>query len=116
MPYVEIRETESAVIAQDGNLSGVVDLVGRVLVAIQMPNAWTAANLTFQGGMTAAALNNVYNQNGVEVTVTADKDRYITIDPADLASVRYIKVRSGTAAVPVAQAAARTLTLVVRPV
>jgi hypothetical protein len=59
--------------------------------------------------------NNVYDTAGSEKTVTADASRHIIIDPQDFAGTQYLKVRSGTSGLPVAQGAARTITLVVRP-
>lgn len=88
---------------------------GTALVAIQMPATWVAANLTFQAGETqSGTFYNVYAADGTEVVVTASTSRWIILDPADFASVVWIKVRSGTAATPVDQTATRTINLITR--
>lgn len=111
--------TVSATIANGASLSGVVDIgEGRVLCAIDMPADWTAANLTFQASTASdGTYDNLYDQYGTEKTVTAAEDRYIPLDdPAFWLGVRYVKVRSGTAASAVNQGAERVITLVTKPV
>jgi hypothetical protein len=53
--------------------------------------------------------------SATERSVTAAASRYLAFNIADWVSVRFLKIRSGTAGTPVNQAAARTLTLVVQP-
>ncbi len=103
-------------IANGTALSAEVDLGGAVLVGIQMPAAWTAANLTFQAAEKAGGtFNNVYNDAGTELTVTAAAARHILLaSPYALAGMRYLKVRSGTSGVPVNQAADRAMFLLVK--
>ena len=111
--------TVNATIANGASLSGVVDIgEGKTLCAIDMPADWTAANLTFQASTASdGTFDNLYDQYGTEKTVTADEDRYIALDdPAFWLGVRYIKVRSGTAASAVNQGAERVITLVTKPV
>ncbi len=111
--------TVSATIANGASLSGVVDIgEGRVLCAIDMPADWTAANLTFQASTASdGTFDSLYDQYGTEKTVTAAEDRYIPLDdPAFWLGVRYVKVRSGTAASAVNQGAERVITLVTKPV
>ena len=93
----------------DGN-AGIIDLRNKSLVGIQMPSAWTAANLTFQGSMDdGVTFANLYDDTGAERTVTAAVDRAITLDPAKFMGLTHLKVRSGTGAAAVNQGAARTL-------
>lgn len=114
--YAGIFSTETATIASGASLSGSIDLTGRILVAVQMPSAWTAASITFQASNDGTTFDNVYDTAGTELAATVAASRYVVFDPADLASVRWIKLRSGTSGTPVNQAAERTLTLVARPV
>lgn len=111
--------TVSATIANGESLSGVVDTgEGRVLCAIDMPADWTAANLTFQASTASdGTYDNLYDQYGMEKTVVAAAGRYISLDdPAFWLGVRHLKVRSGTAAAPVNQSAARVINLITKPV
>lgn len=108
-----------ATIATGESLSAEIDLgAGRVLCGIDMPADWTAANLTFQASYNSGGtFDNLYDQYGTEKTVTAAEDRYIPLDdPAFWMGVRYLKVRSGTAASAVAQGAERVIQLIVKPV
>jgi hypothetical protein len=87
------------------------------LVAILMPAAWTAADLTFQASNDNTTFYEMVNTAGNNVTVTGPAaDEWIAIDPADFVGVEYLKVRSGTVGAAVAQGAARVLTLLTRPV
>lgn len=104
-------------IASGQSLSGIVALDGLVLVGIKMPAAWTAASLTFQASDDDDdTFTDMYSVDGVEVTAQTAASRWLIIDPADFASVRFLRVRSGTGATPVNQAAARVLTLIARKV
>lgn len=102
----------TATIAASGNLSDAIDLQGRTLRAIQMPAAWTAANITLQASYDGTTYANVYDDGGNEYTITAAQARFILVDPNVLVGVRRLKVRSGTGSVPVAQAAERALQLI----
>lgn len=107
----------TAVIANAASLSAEVDLEGFKLIAIEMPAAWTAANLTFQASsVTGGTFANVHDDAGVEVAVTAAASRVIGLDATlpDLTAIRFLKIRSGTSGVPVNQGAERTLTLILK--
>ena len=109
----------AATIANGESLSIGLDLgAGRVLCAIDMPADWDTAGLTFQASAVLDGVyDDLYDQYGTEKTVTAAADRYISLDdPAFWLGVRYLKVRSGTAASAVNQNAARTIYLVTKPV
>lgn len=105
------RKVESFSIANGASLSDEIAILGDV-VAIIMPSAWTAANLTFQAGSDDTAVANMYDEFGNEYTVTAAASRYIFVDPADFAGVAKLKVRSGTSGSAVNQGAARTVKVV----
>ena len=105
----------TATIANAASLSDAVELKGHSVLRIAMPAAWTAADLTFQisddGGTT---FRNVYWDWGPEMVVDAAAALTIELSPfVRLSHIDQIKVRSGTAAVPVAQAAERLILLAV---
>lgn len=112
------------------SLSGEIDLSQYRVVGIQVPPAWTAAALTFQGRAsigalsddTTPALGKMVDDAGNEITVpsaamVANQMVMLTSDVLckALAGSRHIKVRSGTAGTPVNQAADRTLVFIVEP-
>jgi hypothetical protein len=111
-----IRNSNSlrpAVVANGASLSGVVAVdLDQYLVAIEMPTTWTAANLTFQVSVDGTTYRNLYNNSGSETTVTAGADRVIHVDREQFVGIHYLKVRSGTAGVPVNQGGDRTINLV----
>ena len=107
MPQLVARLPVSIVI--NTSLSVAVDLNGALLTIIEMPAAWDAANLTFQTAGIGGDFANVYDELGNEVSVIADVDRRIRLDATQWAGIFQLKIRSGTAGVPVNQTAARTL-------
>jgi len=112
--------SRTVTIANGESLSGSTDLTGYSLVAIQMPAAWTAASITFAGSSTnGGTYGKLRDYAGTEYTITSPLvTEYIPLGTylPDLAGVRFLKVRSGTAASAVAQGAARVITLIVRKI
>jgi hypothetical protein len=85
------------------------------LVALIMPAAWTTAAITFQASADGTNFFNLFNTSGVEVTIAAPlASQFIPLDPADIISANYLKIRSGTSGAPVNQGADRIVTLVTR--
>jgi hypothetical protein len=97
--------------------SDAIDIEGFRLAAIDMGAAWTAANITV---LAASELDGTYRplhaDGGGELVITAAASRIIGIDAGSgvLAAVRFIRLRSGTTATPVNQAATRTLRLILK--
>ena len=112
-PSPNALQTVTATIANGESLSGEVDLgEGRILVDIYMSDAWTDAVLTFQVGAVSGALQNRRQFGGeVAYTVAAGSNPAIE-DVMHFYGARYVRLRSGTAASPVAQGAERVITLV----
>lgn len=115
--------TKTATITAGGSLSNAVDLGGdrpgelHSLISLQMPaTAWTAAALTFQGSMDGATYADVYKSDGNELSVSVGASRFVLLSPSQFAGLRYVKVRSGTSASPVAQAAGAVISLGVRSI
>lgn len=113
--------TKTVTIASGQSLSGATtDNSGYRLIALQMPAAWTTAAINFQGsvdGVTYGIWYTAYNSSAISVpSGGAVADNYVQVDWADTHAPPYLKVRSGTAASPVNQAADRTITLVFAPI
>lgn len=92
-------------------LSAAISLGNNRLARIDMPATWVAANLTFQVSADDVTYTNLYDSLGTEYTVIAAASRSILLNLADFLGIRYLKIRSGTASVPVNQTADRALTL-----
>ena len=106
-----------AVIANGASLSDVIDIGGALEIGFQMPASWTAANLTFQGSDASdGTYNDVYDDAGNEVVVTAAQARAIVVGTTtkNLTAFRFIKIRSGTTALPVVQGAERVIQVVLK--
>lgn len=113
MSIIGTKELE-VVILDTASLSAAIECDGYDILRIVMPAAWDAADLTFQvsddGGTT---FRNLYWDWGPEMVVDAAAARVIELSPFVLMHhIDQIKVRSGTAGVPVAQTADRTFYLV----
>jgi hypothetical protein len=109
------RVKKTASIANGGSLSGAITLEGFVLMAIQMPAAWTAADITFDGsvdgGLTFAP---VFDDGGSEVKILAASAASlagkICVNATlleKLAALSAIKIRSGVTGATVNQVGAQ---------
>jgi hypothetical protein len=106
-----------ATIANGQSLSGSVQIPqDQTLVGIFMPAAWTTAALTFQVSLDGEATwREVVKVDGNAYQVVAAAGQMVVVPPADLLGlpgVGVLRVRSGTSGTPVAQGAARDLTLI----
>jgi len=107
----------TATIAKGASVSGAIALNGYNKFTIIMPAAWDAAHITFQASdAVAGTYVNLLTEAGseVDIAVAASGVYPLTTSSAALSYLPYIKIRSGTAAVPVAQTAARTITIVMK--
>jgi hypothetical protein len=100
---------QTVIIANDASLSALIDLGGLTLVGIHMPALWTAANLTFQVSEDGITYDNLYDRFGNEIVYIAGAARVIILSPAEWVGIRFVKIRSGIAATPVNQGAARNI-------
>lgn len=109
-------KTVTVTIPNGESLSGAVDIGTDTLIAADMPASWTTANLTFQAAPTLDGTYKDVYDGGAEYVfpVVAGKCCDDSAGALVMAPLRYIKVRSGTAGTPVAQAAERTLTLILK--
>ena len=102
-------------IASGASLSGTIEMGRCNLFSIAMPAAWTAANLTFSVSIDGVNFLNLHDQSGVETSIPVAASRHIGgLDVLAYGSFSYLRIRSGTAGVPVNQAADRVLTLMLR--
>jgi hypothetical protein len=93
------------IVASGQSLSPEVDLEGFHLTGIAVPLAFTGTQISFQaaerGGGT---FQNVRDATGAEVVLTVAADRLVAIGATTtLAYLRYLRIRSGTAASPTTQ-------------
>lgn len=116
MPYDQTSwPFQDATITSGTSLSASIPVSRANVIALIMPAAWTAANLTFQGSIDGDNFYDIYDQAGNEFAVPAAASRYIGgLDALCFGSFNYFKIRSGTSSVPVNQAADRVIRTVLR--
>lgn len=99
--------------AADG-ASEQINLTGLTLAGVLMPAAWTDARIGIQASIDGSTFTSVFNTAGDHLTYLTSANRMMTFDNTDnFAGLQLIKIVSETSAgVAVAQAAGRTLKLV----
>lgn len=91
-------------------------------LGVSMPAEWTTtatltpATLTFQVSTNNSTWQNLYTDGGTEVTAYATANYALSSNDTliSLLPWRYVKIRNGTSTAPGTQAAARTITLVIK--
>ena len=104
----------TATIASSASLSNVIDLNGTTICGYVMPDSWTSADITFSISSDGINFYDFKNKYNSEVTHIVAASRFITLAPSDIAGIRYLKIRSGTSAIPVNQTSTRVITLISR--
>ncbi len=87
------------------------------LAGIQMPAAWTAADLSFRVSADSVTYQDLYDDAGNEVVVTAAVGDAFSFDEDVFAVIsrwKYFQVRSGVTAAPVNQGGDRELRLLTK--
>ena len=109
--------THSVTIAESASLSSAADVGEFVITAVSLPSSWDAAPLTFQTSTDGTVWKELYFESGGAPyqTASAEASQHVPV-PSDheFKGVRFVKVRSGTAAAAVVQTAARTVVLYAR--
>lgn len=111
------RSYVSVTIAGGQSLSPAVDLGNGTLVGIYVPSAWDAAALTFMTSSDGINFVPVYDDAVERIIATGSmptaQAREIGQQMGDWIGKRWLKLRSGTMAIPVPQYAPRTFVLAV---
>lgn len=115
MPVELVKWEYEATIAANQSVSSAVHLDNANLVGLIVPAAWTAAPITAQGSRDNSNWSNLRDADGAELTFTvAAAGDWIVFPAGAFNGIEFIRFRSGTSAVPVNQAAERTLIAVCR--
>src|SRR5574341_760058 len=88
---------------------------GVYTIAMEMPAVWTAADMTVQASMDGGVTwKDVYDTAGNEWKAICGAGHFCRLrtDRPWLGGMKHLRLRSGTAAAPVAQAAQRIITVV----
>jgi hypothetical protein len=78
------------------SLSDGIDCSAGQIVRITVPQEYTEGNLTFQVSSNGDLYNDLYDDDGDEITITANPDSTIVIAKPWVRSVGWLKLRSGS--------------------
>lgn len=106
--------SETATILAGESLSDEIDISGYSLVGIKLPSVFEGSSVTFQASdVTGGTFYNVYDSAGNEFSATVRASSVVT-DLPELAPLRFIKIRSGTAGTPVVQVSNREIVVLLK--
>ena len=112
----EVKVTE-AIILDGQSLSNEIDLTGSNggaldVIILFMPAVWNGTQLTYQASdVKGGTYRDLYDDSGTQVTSTVAASRAIS-EIAEIRTVRFLRIRSGTAGTPVNQQDDRTIKIV----
>ncbi len=90
-------------IAAGESLSEGIDCSSGEIVRITVPQEFTEANLTFQVSTDGNFFNDLFTDEGEEVTITAERNAGIVIQGRWVRSIAFLKLRSGSRDNPIKQ-------------
>lgn len=108
--------TMTATISFGQFFSEPLDLGVMRLGRIDMPDSWDAANLGLRTSSDGSTWKTLYNADGTEYTIIVpQQDVSVLVNLADMLSLRYVQLCSGTPTDPVTQTDDRVITLALVP-
>lgn len=111
-----MQDKKTFTIALNGKQSDSVNIQDHQLLGLKMPAAWTAATVGFLGSTDNVNFATIYDDNGIEAQAIVDASRAVSLvsNALAIAPWPYIKLRSGTEALEVAQLAGRSIEIVMK--
>lgn len=92
------------------SVSGAIELrKDQGITGLSMPAAWTAASIQLEASLDGGTWLPMYDADGNAIVITTAASIWVTLLEAATAGARYVRLRSGTSAVPVNQGADRTI-------
>ena len=107
--YNRVFVNRDVTISSGQTASSSVDLLGRGLVGMILPAAFTGATITFQMSTDNSTFYAIYNTSNTQLSATVTQGRAYFFTPGDFIAARYLKLVSGSA-----EGADRTITLIMR--
>ena len=108
---------EDAVIPITTSTSNTIDTTNRQVVGLQMPAAWTAASLSFDGSHDGTTFVPIHHGAGAYVVTAAQgaaASLGVSLAKEAFAAWPYVRIRSGVIGAYVDQDAARTIKVFTR--
>jgi hypothetical protein len=101
-------------IADTEFLSEPLSVGGETIIGIAMPDDWTAANITVQASFDGETYNELYEADGDAVVIRVRPGGTTALDPTVFAALNFVKFRSGTPGVIVAQVGDKEMSVLLR--
>jgi hypothetical protein len=98
-----LQIVDGPTILKDASLSDGVDCSAGTIVRITVPQEYTDANMTFQTSSDGNLYNDLYDEEGREITISPEPDTTVVVTGAWVRSIGWLKIRSGTRDNPVQQ-------------
>lgn len=113
MPVVPAARPQEVVFTDGSSVTTPINLGGATLVGVYLPPEFDGAELTFQSSPNPGNGGPWFDvqYDGAELFEAVTAGGYIAVNPAPFIGVNNMRIRSGTAAAPTAQAGDVTLTL-----
>src|SRR5689334_1690823 len=92
-----INRGATVTILSGQTVSNAVDIQDQQIVGLITPAALTSIAITFQGSHDGVTYNPVTKTDGSNYSLVVAASKYVTINPNDLAGLRFVKVVAGTA-------------------
>lgn len=103
--------TSDVTIANGATTSDALDLAGCTLTGIVFPASMTGTAMTFSVSHDGTTFRAMKDSTGANISITITSSAHIALLASDFASVRYIKLVSGSA-----ETGAKTITILFRNV
>ena len=109
------RTQVTATIPAGQSLSNTIDIRSGAPVLIYLPTAWTSARLTYCLSYDGTTFRDLYDRYAKEIAVNIRPGTVVRPNPewTEAALGGYLKLRSGSADMPIAQAADRVFTITI---
>ncbi len=95
--YISYPLYETVTIASSGTTTAAVDLKNKVLLGYQLPGTMTSTSMTYHASSTVGGTYTVMRKAGADFADPILASKWVVLDPADFAGVRFLKLVAGSA-------------------
>lgn len=90
------REKQIATIANGQTTSDIIDCLGKSIVGLIMPAAFTGTTITIKSSFDGTTFNDAYDIFGNQLTIQVGISRHIHLACGDFIAAKYIKLVSSS--------------------
>ena len=107
-----VIRTATATIPAGQSESNSIDLTSALVTMLIAPDDWNAGPISFLTSVDNSNFYSLFDRSGAEVNFRFVRGVAMPVEPEMTRSTVYLKIRSGTAKLPIVQDAARSFLLV----